>query len=308
MCCPSRSSIVSGRYQHNTKCVRNSISGGCSSPWWIENIEKNATLATHLSAHGWRTAYFGKYLNQYAEDKAGVARVPPGWTEWLGLKGNSRYYHYTLSDNGKPEDHGSDYARDYLTDLLANRSSAFLQRSFRDHPDSPVFAMVGTPAAHSPYDTAPEFAALYPNVTAPRTPNWNTARAGKHWLVGEHRVMGPGEIAFSDLTYRRRLITLLSLDRLVERLVVTLTEAGKMDHTWLFFSSDNGFHMGQFTMPDDKRLPYEEDIRVPLVVRPPGGLPQALTTTSSRPKPSVTHLYCNSNPAGPNLEQHRAQH
>ena len=43
----------------------------------------------------------GKYLNQYARDKAGVAHVPPGWTEWLGLEGNSVYYDYVLSNNGK---------------------------------------------------------------------------------------------------------------------------------------------------------------------------------------------------------------
>jgi arylsulfatase A-like enzyme len=37
----------------------------------------------------------------------------------------------------------------------------------------------------------------------------------------------------------------------------------------VFFTADNGFHSGQFTMPDDKRLPYEFDIRVPLIVKPP---------------------------------------
>ena len=63
VCCPSRSSIMSGLYQHNTKCVRNSISGGCSSAWWQQNIEKNRTFAVHLRNAGWRTFYGGKYLN-----------------------------------------------------------------------------------------------------------------------------------------------------------------------------------------------------------------------------------------------------
>eukprot|EP00935_MAST-01C_sp_MAST-1C-sp1_P000664 g664.t1 len=271
VCCPSRSSIMSGMYQHNTRCVRNSISGGCSSQWWQENVEQNHTFAVHLHRAGWKTGYFGKYLNQYAKDKAGVARVPPGWTEWLGLAGNSVYYDYTLSNNGNAEKHGNNYATDYLVDLLANRSSAFLLDSFRTNNSANVLAMVGTPAAHNPYDPAPQYATDpgLLNESAPRTPNWNVGREGKHWLVGEHRVMGDGEINFSDLTFRRRLMTLRSLDDLLAKLIHTLEGAGRFDSCWFLFTADNGFHSGQFTMPDDKRLPYEFDLRVPLIGLPP---------------------------------------
>ena len=78
--------------------------------------------------------------------------------------------------NGAAERHGADYGRDYLTDLLANRSSQFLARHFAASPTQSVLAMVGTPAAHSPYDPAPQFASDFPNATAPRTPNWNAGR------------------------------------------------------------------------------------------------------------------------------------
>ena len=57
VCCPSRASIFSGRYQHNTRCFNNSISGGCSSPWWKDNIESNSTFATELQRAGWQTFY-----------------------------------------------------------------------------------------------------------------------------------------------------------------------------------------------------------------------------------------------------------
>ena len=56
-----------------------------------------------------------------------MAHVPPGWAEWLGLVGNSQYYNYTLSANGKPERHGDSYAVDYLTTLLSNRTARFLR-------------------------------------------------------------------------------------------------------------------------------------------------------------------------------------
>lgn len=276
VCCPSRSSIMSGLYQHNTRCLRNSISGGCNSPWWKENIEKNRTFAYHLQQAGWRTFYGGKYLNAYAEDKEGVAHVPTGWTEWLGLRGNSVYYDYTLSNNGRPEKHGKDYQQDYLVDLLANRTAKFLRATFAGHPTDNVLAMVGTPAAHSPYDVAPQYAHDFPNASgrAPRTPNWNVGREGKHWLVGQHHVMKEGEIMFSDSTFRRRMMTLRSLDDLLGTVLSALKEGGggaREANSWVFFTADNGFHSGQFTMPDDKRLPYEFDIRVPLVVHPPRG-------------------------------------
>ena len=98
------------------------------------------------------TGYFGKYLNQYGmkDSPLGVKRVPAGWTEWLGLKGNSRYYGYKLSANGKAEPHGHDYEKDYLTDLLANRSSQFLRAAFKANASRSVLAVVGAPAAHSP--------------------------------------------------------------------------------------------------------------------------------------------------------------
>ena len=273
VCCPSRSSIMSGLYQHNHRCLRNDIPGGCSSPWWKENVERNRTFAVHLQKAGWRTFYGGKYLNQYAMDKAGVAHIPPGWTDWLGLRGNSVYYNYVLSKDGKAEHHGKDYAADYLVDLLANRTADFLRSTFKAAPSANVLAMVGTPAAHSPYDVAPQFSHDFPNASgqAPRTPNWNVGREGKHWLVGQHHVMKQGEIMFSDSTFRRRLMTLESLDSLVGTVLSALEEGGeaRVAESWVFFTADNGFHSGQFTMPDDKRLPYEFDIRVPLIVRPP---------------------------------------
>ena len=67
--------------------------------------------------------YAGKYLNQYGrKEGGGVEHVPPGWDWWAGLVGNSKYYNYTLSINGKAEHHGDNYTRDYLTDVI--RSAA----------------------------------------------------------------------------------------------------------------------------------------------------------------------------------------
>ena len=120
LCCPSRSSILTGQYVHNHLARNNSVSGNCSSTDWQQGPEKH-TFNTYVKNEGYRTFYGGKYLNQYGTAPVGGPQhVPPGWDAWYGLVGNSRYYNYTLSVNGKPEKHHADYKNDYLTDLLVS--------------------------------------------------------------------------------------------------------------------------------------------------------------------------------------------
>jgi N-acetylglucosamine-6-sulfatase len=181
VCCPSRSSLISGRHIHNIPMTDNSIAGNCSSPQWQAGAEKDS-FATYLQDNGYYTAYMGKYLNQYGDNAAGgLAHVPPGWNTWIGLKGNSVYYNYTLSVDGVAEPHGADYATDYLPDLLTNRSIALIKsrlgpeqtrkqahgprhqhtQASSDAPRSPLFLMVAPPAAHDPTDPAPHYAKTF---------------------------------------------------------------------------------------------------------------------------------------------------
>ena len=53
-------------------------------------------------------------------------------------------------------------------------------------------------------------------------------------------------------------------------MVKVLKRSGQLDRTAIILTSDHGFHLGQFAMVMDKRLPYETDIRVPLIIKPPG--------------------------------------
>ena len=63
--------------------------------------------------------FAGKYLNRYGlKEAGGLNRVPPGWTHWRALVGNSVYYNYTLSIDGQSEVHGFDYKQDYITDVI----------------------------------------------------------------------------------------------------------------------------------------------------------------------------------------------
>nr|XP_002731690.2 PREDICTED: N-acetylglucosamine-6-sulfatase-like [Saccoglossus kowalevskii] len=269
LCCPSRSSILTGNYVHNHGALNNSISGNCSSPLWQNGAEKSAFI-TYVKQMGYNTFFAGKYLNQYGDkDAGGVEHIPPGWDWWNGLVHNSVYYNYKLSVNGTAETHGHDYKKDYLTDLINNRAQDFL--TIQHENSKPFFMMLSTPACHAPFDSAPQFMKNYTNKRAPRTASYNKHGSDKHWLV-RHQVtpMKNDSVENTDDIFRKRWRTLLSVDDMVENVINTLSKKKLLNNTYIIYSSDNGYHLGQFSMPRDKRHLYEFDIRVPLLIRGPG--------------------------------------
>jgi len=179
ICCPSRSSILSGRYLHNGGALNNTVEGNCNGPWWQEDAEQSS-MAALLKTLGYQTSYAGKYLNMYGipgspgcqkfkngTHSDGCRRVPPGWDRWLGLIGNSQYYNYGVIksvDGGKtPAEeirHGKTYDVDYFPDLVANftlesiRQFATTRKRSTDGEDEddnrPFLAVAAWPTAHMP--------------------------------------------------------------------------------------------------------------------------------------------------------------
>ncbi|XP_069773999.1 glucosamine (N-acetyl)-6-sulfatase (Sanfilippo disease IIID), b [Narcine bancroftii] len=272
LCCPSRSAILTGKYPHNHLVRNNSLSGNCSSAQWQKVMEPQV-FSVHLKKRGYQTFYAGKYLNQYGNPKVGgTAHVPMGWDHWHTLVGNSKYYNYTLSVNGAMERHGDDYQKDYLTDLIGNRSMEFLESRKKY---APFFMMLATPACHSPWMAAPRYSKSYIRIKAPRNGSFNVHGKNKHWLIRQAQTpMKSTSIKYLDFIYRQRWQTLLSVDDLVEKVINKLKEVKELDNTYIFYTSDNGYHTGQFSLPMDKRQLYEFDIRVPLLVRGPGIKPK----------------------------------
>lgn len=83
ICCPSRSAYLSGKYTHNHRTLQNSQTQGCASDFWVRSIEPRAYPA-YLAAAGYRTAFFGKYLNAYGTNPSSpMSHVPPGWHKVL---------------------------------------------------------------------------------------------------------------------------------------------------------------------------------------------------------------------------------
>ena len=239
VCCPSRSSLISGQYMHNNGCRGNSLGVNCSSPAFQKGPETRS-YTVGLQAAGYRTSYAGKYLNDYGDPAAGgVAHLPPGWTNWQGLVGNSRYYDYTLSNNGVAEVHGSDYATDYLPMLVLNKTLAFLEANLGA---APVFAVLSTPSCHGPQTAAPQHQGAFPNARAPRNPSFNASVAATSWIQMTRGgyTFDDNAASFSDLVFRRRVQTLQTVDEMLVSVIELLREKGELDNTYIVYTADNG--------------------------------------------------------------------
>jgi N-acetylglucosamine-6-sulfatase len=270
ICCPSRASILSGKYAHNHGVLFNGAPDG-GFETFHDTGQERSTIATWLKDKGYRTAMVGKYLNGYPSG-GDPGYVPPGWNEWFGLDNelsSDTYYNYGVNLNGQRVSFG-DAPDDYETDVLARRSIEFLRDAARDR-DKPFLLYLAPSAPHTSAIPAPRHASAYPDAFAPRVPSFNEGDVGdKPEWVRQMDPLTPREIEKMDRLYRNRLQSLLAVDEMVQRVVTTLEQAGVLDQTYVFFTSDNGFQMGEHRFPHGKDSPYEESILVPLVVRGPG--------------------------------------
>jgi arylsulfatase A-like enzyme/dienelactone hydrolase len=268
LCCPSRATTLRGQYCQNTQIFGNSPPDGGFETFHA-NGDESSTIAVWLQAAGYRTMLAGKYLNGYPNGVAPTF-VPPGWSEWYSpAKGNAYgEFNYTLNENGKLVAYGNK-PEDYGTDVYARKTADFMQRAAQD--GQPFFAYVAVYAPHSPATPAPRHANLFPDAKAPRTPNFNEADVSdKPEYIRSRPLLNDRQITQIDEMYRQRLQSLQAVDDMIGTLADTLRATGQLDNTYIFFSSDNGFHLGNHRLDMGKVAPYEEDIHVPLVVRGPG--------------------------------------
>jgi arylsulfatase A-like enzyme len=271
-CCPARATLLRGQYAHNHAVYSNQAPDGGFARFRDLGRERK-TIATALQGAGYRTALFGKYLNGYP-DSVSPAYVPPGWDEWLSPAAGDAYgeFDYTLNDDGRLVARGSAPA-DYLTDVLAERARRFVAEWSGRRP---FFLLLAPYAPHKPYVPAPRHAGDFADQRAPRTPGFDESDvADKPRRIRRLPRLSARDVAALDAIHRDRLRSLAAVDEMVGDLLDELAARGELERTYLVFTSDNGYHLGQHRLPAGKFTAYEEDVRVPLIVRGPGVVPGA---------------------------------
>lgn len=254
LCCPSRASILTGGFPHTTGVYTQGLPHG-----GFKSFEDSTTIATELDEAGYGTGYFGKYLDSYQSD-ALAGYVPPGWDRWVAFV-HADYLGYGLTVDGEVVRYGEE-PEDYSTDVLAAQADAFLRTS-----SGPVFAVFAPAAPHAPAVPAAIDRNRFDDLAAWRPPSFDEAdRTDKPRYVRAFRRLGDDRIAALETLRRNQYRSLQAVDRAVGRLLGALADTGRLDDALIVFTSDNGLLWGEHRWLK-KEVPYDEAIRVPLVVR-----------------------------------------
>jgi arylsulfatase A-like enzyme len=275
-CCPARATLLTGQYSHN-----NGVEGNRWPRGGFRRLNHANTLPVWLERNGYRTAFVGKYLNQYAQNGS----VPPGWQRWnAAVYGIYHFFGLTTTDGSDLISHKGTHQSVVLEEYVDETVSAYARS------DRPFFLWAAHVAPHAecvrenvtvdgaarcwaPPAPAPIDEGAFAGVGAPESPAVNEADVSdKTTLIRERE---PLPVARLAAMRQGRLESLQSVDRAVAALVERLEETGAWDETYVVFTSDNGFALGEHRWMQ-KQFPYEEVVRVPLVITGPG-IPAGVT-------------------------------
>lgn len=270
LCGPSRALLLSGKYAHNTRVYYNNGPEGGYTPWRAGGYDE-ANLGPWLQARGYRTGLFGKYMNDFPLGQSETF-IPKGWDDFRGVMSDreARNNRYTLNENGTLKVYDA-ATGGYQTDLLGQRLLSFIRDSEKKD-DQPFFAYLSLSSPHVPVEPAPRHADSFPGEKAPRKPSYDEADiSDKPSRLREQAIpISPAMAREIDVTYRGMRQSMLAVEDAMETLLKTLKETGELSNTYVFFTSDNGWFRGEHRIHSEKYAPYEESIRVPLIVLGPG--------------------------------------
>jgi arylsulfatase A-like enzyme len=247
-CCPSRASIMTGRYAHNHKVKSNGARGATGA----ESLDHSTTMQAYLQDSGYRTGIVGKFLNPPWR----LAHDPPFFDRWLTVARN-QYYSGNYNDNGTIRE-----ILGYTTNVLRRNAMRFIRYS-----EEPWYLYLAVKAPHIPARPAPRYKDL-------RVPKWD----GNPAVFEKNERDKPAYVRKEDHTLRsgnrsrrRQFRTLASVDDMVERLFEKLRDLGELNNTLAFFISDNGYMWSEHGLKG-KSVPYRQAVTVPFLARWPGHL------------------------------------
>lgn len=278
VCAPSRATFLSGQFAHN-----NDVMGLEPPSGGYARFDNDHALPVWLQHAGYRTAHIGKYINGYGVTPQ-LSAQPAGWNDWHGLLGQATYrmWGYTLDENGERRtvgrlDGGS--SAQYQTNELTRLATGVIRRHAGQR--EPLFLSV---AYVAPHHEEPRIQQASGRLIRPapdddrerlhvprRSPAFDERdTADKPYRVQYLPRLGRADVATIDGHVRDREASLQAVDRGVARIVAELKRTGQLDHTYIVFTSDNGFMNGEHRVRHGKMLPYDPSTRVPLLIRGPG--------------------------------------
>jgi N-acetylglucosamine-6-sulfatase len=264
LCSPSRASFLTGQYAH-THGITDNVDRSAAS-------HQLRTFPNLLHQSGYETAFIGKW--HMGNDD----RPRPGFDRWVSFKGQGTYRDAELNEDGKPVTSSG-----YITDVLNGYAIEFIKRSHT----KPFLVYLAHKAIHPEvtqnndgsvnlndaerFIPATRHENAFASETIPPRPNYGHAPADKPALrrqIGSLPALGPATVT-SDRAILERQRTILAIEDGVGEILKALQQTDQLENTILVFTSDNGYFYGEHGLSVERRLAYEESIRLPLLVRYP---------------------------------------
>lgn len=262
LCCPSRATYLTGLYaRHHQVRTNNPPLGG------YETFDPALSMANWMQPAGIRTGIIGRYLNGYADES-----IAPGWNYWFVIQQAggeySNYYRYRATDQGEQRYYGSE-ASSYSTRVLGDQIQKFLQAD----RTTPFMLHFSPRTPHDPATPDRIDSGAFKELEYSLPPSYNEADvSGKPSFIQGRPRFTPKQLDEIERFRRGQWESLLSVDRVFQQMVDTLTADGRINNTWFIFTSDNGLMLGEHRKAEEKTCPYEECVHLPLVVIPPPGV------------------------------------
>ena len=301
LCCPSRATLLSGRYAHSNGVISNDAPRGGWDGYKKKAIYRH-NLGIWLQRAGYRTIHLGKFLNHYGgESSPTETQVPPGWDNWqtdADYESERLYYGYQLNVNGQiqgpfgsptyDQTSGKDDigcpdvtpllgSCNYQEDLLTQRAVEQIDASA---PGGPFYLQLDYNAPHGDPrpPIGPEPASRHYDSAAdtalPKPPGFNEGNVSdKPSFIRDAPYLDQRAVRRIRIEYQKSIESLRSVDDGVARVVDALRRSGELQNTYILFISDNGFFFGEHRLERAKFLPYEPAIHMPLLIRGPGIAP-----------------------------------